>query len=353
MKFKYIIENKIYSQKSQSLIISLNLPEEKVIEIIKNKSKGEFTSLLQFAIGMIFGGIHAFTTKYLQYIFPNEYDIYSLLFWRSFFLIPMSFSLIVIKKIEIIPIWKVKNKICLIVRSLGMYLGLLTYIHSLQYIRMSTSNCITSMNPALIVLLGVFLINEKFHMRYIYGIIICFSGTLLIILNERKFVEEENAYNLSNQNHIQSEINTIKTSFEILYGYIFAILNLIISAFTSLSTKILNDENFGFENQIFYIGVSNSLFVIIFSNFIGANVGILFIIYCFVMVTIPNFIFTVLTIEALKGVDISKTVPLNYLLLLTVFILGVLFLNEPIYITDIIGSLIILTYNIFNLIFPL
>ena len=52
------------------------------------------------------------------------------------------------------------------------------------------------------------------------------------------------------------------------------------------------------------------------------------------------------------GVDLIKTTALNYLNIVTVFFLGVLILGESVHFTDILGSLIILGYNIFNTAYP-
>ena len=49
---------------------------------------------------------------------------------------------------------------------------------------------------------------------------------------------------------------------------------------------------------------------------------------------------------------INKYMPITYLNIVFIFIFGFLFFGEKIYITDIIGSLMILGFQIYNVIFP-
>jgi len=49
-----------------------------------------------------------------------------------------------------------------------------------------------------------------------------------------------------------------------------------------------------------------------------------------------------------KNIDIVKLTSIGYVQIVLAFIFGVLFLNESVALTDIIGSLIIFGYNIYN-----
>jgi len=76
----------------------------------------------------------------------------------------------------------------------------------------------------------------------------------------------------------------------------------------------------------------------------------------FVLISGSNAVFflaaTFLIILALQGVDLNKTTPLNYNNLVVSTLLSCVFLGEPLYFTDILGSLIILGYNVFNSLYP-
>ena len=61
---------------------------------------------------------------------------------------------------------------------------------------------------------------------------------------------------------------------------------------------------------------------------------------------------TSLILMSFKGIELVKTTAIGYLNIVTVFILGVTFLGEHIYLTDVIGSLIILGFNIYNTMYP-
>ena len=63
-------------------------------------------------------------------------------------------------------------------------------------------------------------------------------------------------------------------------------------------------------------------------------------------------LFTRLLILSLKGVDLNKTTAIGYITVVTVFILGAIFLGEKIHVTDVIGSLLILGFNVYNSMYP-
>jgi drug/metabolite transporter (DMT)-like permease len=55
----------------------------------------------------------------------------------------------------------------------------------------------------------------------------------------------------------------------------------------------------------------------------------------------------------LQIISLSLSQPLSYSGTLTVFFCGIIFLGEAIYFTDIIGSLFILGFNVYNTIKPI
>ena len=56
--------------------------------------------------------------------------------------------------------------------------------------------------------------------------------------------------------------------------------------------------------------------------------------------------------EALKYITINKLMPINYLSIVFVFILGYIFLGEKIYFTDLLGSIIIVGFQLYNIYIP-
>lgn len=56
--------------------------------------------------------------------------------------------------------------------------------------------------------------------------------------------------------------------------------------------------------------------------------------------------------EALKYISINKLNPITYLSIVFVFILGYFLLGENIYLTDVIGSIIIIGFQLYNIYVP-
>ena len=54
-----------------------------------------------------------------------------------------------------------------------------------------------------------------------------------------------------------------------------------------------------------------------------------------------------------KNIDIVKLTSIGYVQIVLAFIFGVLFLNESVALTDIVGSLIIFGYNTYNAYYPI
>ena len=61
---------------------------------------------------------------------------------------------------------------------------------------------------------------------------------------------------------------------------------------------------------------------------------------------------TKLQIFSIKNIDIIKIISISYVTLITSFILGAVFLHDKVGLTDIIGSLLVLGYNLYNAIYP-
>jgi drug/metabolite transporter (DMT)-like permease len=57
---------------------------------------------------------------------------------------------------------------------------------SLSIFRLSTCQILSGVNPLMTIIFSIFFLKEKFHAIYGIGIIVCFTGSVMIILNERK-----------------------------------------------------------------------------------------------------------------------------------------------------------------------
>ena len=87
------------------------------------------------------------------------------------------------------------------------------------------------MAPLIIVFMSCVLLKEKFYMRYVYGVFICFGGVMLIVLNEDKNSTEVNG---------DSDKKGIAN---LLCGLICGVAQLLSISIHRVSSKILIKQN--------------------------------------------------------------------------------------------------------------
>ena len=59
-----------------------------------------------------------------------------------------------------------------------------------MYLRASRAQIIITLSPNSYII--IFILNEKFHIRYFYGCKICLIGSFIIILNEKNYKNIKN-----------------------------------------------------------------------------------------------------------------------------------------------------------------
>lgn len=321
-------------------IINMNFSQTHMIgNNSENKAHySEDASLLLYALAMIFYGISNFQLKHIKCIFGESYDIFSFGIWRMIAFTLLINGIMKFKKIEVIPLNGLDKNILfwLGVRTIGQCASFIFFMGSILNLRVSTANCFVSMNPAAVLIISTFFLNEKFHIRYPIGIGICLIGVFIIIFNELNNEEIEK----------NDDVN-------ILLGIFWGSLNLFTVAMLSVSSKILNKAKIGHENQCYYIGISNGICFFILTIF-NCKLNYSF---SFILVSAMNSVIflaaTFVTILALHGVDLNKTTPINYTTIVVSTILSVIIIGEPLFFTDVLGSLVILGYNIYNALFPI
>jgi drug/metabolite transporter (DMT)-like permease len=333
-------------ENSNSFSLLIKEPDFPKITSQEHSPKSDMFGLFLFALSNTLYGINAFQVKHMRIAFPNEYDGLLLGFWRGIAIWLISYLIMIKKGMKVLDVSSLNfnAQFWLGVRTIGQFLAYVTYLAALLYLRVATANCISSMNPIIVLIFSAFILKEKFHSRYLFGILICFAGTLMIILNDRKvpITEEEKIENIS--------VNT-----GIIIGTFYSVLNLTLIALLNVSSKMLVKEKIGFEHQCYYLGLSNALLSII-TFFFFSEISILNTTIAYTLLSLGNgvifFIATQCLIESLKCVNLNKTTPLSYMSTMTVMILGVIVLGEPIFFTDILGSMCILGFNVYNSFYP-
>ena len=265
---------------------------------------------------------------------PNAHS-----FLRSVSMTIFSYIAFKYENIPFTPFSAFKRKGWFLTRMFGIYLCFLFYIISLKYIRASTTTCLDNCTPLVIIIISVCFLGDPFYNRYIIGVIICFFGSLLMILNEKTETTSTTTSDTSSNGNI-------------VIGVIAGIINVIFYALITVAQKLMVDDGLNTAVQLVYIGISNSILAfgvcILEWNF-GLN---LYLIFYASLNGLAYYYAQALTDKALKNMDVSKFSTITYTLIIFVFILGFLFCGEKIYFSDIIGSLMIVGFQIYNVYYP-
>jgi drug/metabolite transporter (DMT)-like permease len=241
------------------------------------------------------------------------------------------------KGIRIKPLSSIKHKFWFVSRSFGNYLGIYLWIKILSYFRVSTSQVIAGCYPVLVIFLSILVLHEKFYFRYIISVFVCIFGSSLIVLNEK------------NPNASKIKLNDNK-----LAGIFFASCHLLVSGFSNLGQKIQCKDNMSPDEQNYYLGMYNTLpalFFCIIERHFGFG-SILYILYAisngFFVFYSGNYLQTI----AMEYMAVSKFMTITYMCTVFVFILGFTLLGEKIFITDILGAGLIISFQLYNIYYP-
>ena len=285
-----------------------------------------------------FWGISNIQLKTYRGYFPDAFSPQSLTFWRSFSICIVGYFMIKRKNGTITPVSEIKNKFWFFLRSGGNYFIIVLWIYELTYFRVSTCQSFSTSNPVIILLLSSFVLHEPFYMRYVYGVLISFVGTLMIVFNDKK---DKDA-------HINN-----KTSFDMFVGVVIALTHMCFVAFSNFGQKLLCKEKLSPEVQNFYLGLFNfipALFMMVAERKTGLE-NLLYVTYAFsngFLFYLANYCMA----ECLNIMPMNKFTPMNYLKIVFIFIFGFVILGEKVFFTDIIGSALIVGFQVYNVFYP-
>lgn len=314
-------------------------------EIQSNKEsaplKNEYYYLGINALSVVTNGINHFHFKYMKKVVGDGYNDYSFTIWRCLFIILTNYSMMKYKKETLTPFSQLKGNVWFWIRVIIQFVALETMLLLVTFFRVSTATCFISMAPLAIIIMSTVLLHEKFYMRYVYGLAICFSGVLLIVLNEKK----ENATGIKDEPPMSLG--------HLICGFFCGLSQLMAVAVHKVSSKVLIKQKIDINTQLMYPSMACIILSIIFIPLTGKDFkcDFLLIFHSFLNCLIW-LLSTILTLVSFKGIDLIKTTAIGYINIITVFILGIVFLGEKIFLTDVIGSLLILGFNIYNTMYP-
>jgi drug/metabolite transporter (DMT)-like permease len=340
--------------------------EQPVAVVVDGKATNPITTdvysekvcILIFLLSNFIFGFVGFHSKYVSKQYPESFNSNGFLFWRCMALLTGSYLLMKKNNTRLIKLQEVKNLSWFLIRVFGNYIGSMFYVLSMLEIRVGTVACISAMSPILVLIFSIIILKDKFYIRYIFGLIICFGGAFLIVSNDRKPILHISDELADPFDPLLTEIMTSETvvdSLKFVKGISFACVHLLFVSIVIIGMKIISVEKISSNEQCFYIGLFNGL-VSLVACFIGPSFRI-HLEPGFVLGSYFNgvvFLFgSFFYVEALKGVAINKLTPLSYMSTLTVFFLGVVVFGESIFMTDILGSSFIVAFNAYNTMVPL
>lgn len=315
---------------------------------LKQKRSRERIAFIGGILAQFVWASNSIQLKTYKKFFPIAFSNNSIMFLRSLPIWVLGYILARRKGISIPSFNQIEHFYWFICRSFGNYFSVILYVMMLDYFRVSTCMCIMGCQPVLIIILSIFILNEKFYSRYLCGVLLCIGGTAIIVLNENTPSKSKDHANSDNK---PIEIEQFGNIF---IGIVLAIINLIVSSFSTIGLKVLCRDKMSVEVQNYYIGMFNSL-PGLFMCFVEFHFG--FSNFLYVIYALSNgFVFYMgnyCNTMALNDMPLSKYIPMTYLLTVFTFILGFTILREPVFFTDIIGSLIILSFQLYNVWVPL
>ncbi len=308
------------------------LSEDKYLE----KKRNERFAYLLGVFTQFLWALNSFQMKTYNPSFPECFSNNSVILWRSIPVMVIGYFLCKYRNIRITPHREVKHLFWFYIRHFGNYFCVILNLTVLSYFRLSTSRVFFCCQPIVVIFLSIIILNEKFYIRYIIGIIICFTGSALIILNDKK---------------PQSKTTILHDN--IYAGLFFAVLFLLTLSINTIGQKMMAKEKMPPDVQNFYLGFYNilpALFMCLKQGYFAFG-HIKYILYCMsngFLFYLANYCTSV----CYKYIAISKFIPVTYLNIVFTFFLSIFVLGEPLFFTDLVGATLIIGFQIWNITYP-
>jgi drug/metabolite transporter (DMT)-like permease len=311
----------------------------------KRLSRERFGMFLAL-IATFFLSLNCFYAKVILRAYPNDFDSIEFLFMRGLSIILYGTFQTFYSKQKVLNINELPLKFWFLIRANANFFYNAFSISALWYLRASTVQIIILLSPLLVLLLSNLFLKEPLYWRYLVGGIMCISGSIIIILNEKKS-------NNNNKTSEETENNNETNHLGVLLGVILSAISVFFYAIINISSKILASHRVSLNNQMIYIGGANVMYsfvYILIKRKICLKIGYI------MMCILHGFFFYLYYIcynRALQLAQVNKIVVITYLQIVFVFILGNIFLGESIYNTDIIGTILMMSYMIYNVLNPI
>jgi drug/metabolite transporter (DMT)-like permease len=302
-------------------------------------------------IGTFFLSLNYFYAKVILKSYPEDFDSVEFLFMRGLSIVLFGIIHTYYYHQTILSLSELPLRMWFLIRANANFFYNAFSISALWYLRASTVQILVLLSPLLVIVLSYFLLKEPLYIRYLFGGIMCVGGSMIIILNEHSTPSNDSKED-KKDNKDKNNSNDVGT-YGVLLGLGLCIISVGFNAIINIASKILASHRVSLNNQMVYIGATNmmySIIYIIFKRKMCLKPGYL------IMCIIHGFFFYVYYVcynRALQLAQVSKIIIINYLQIVFVFLMANLFLGEGIYFTDILGTIIMMSYMVYNALNPI
>ena len=317
----------------------------------KNSTKNNkfYLGVIFALLTMLLRGYNVVHIKIIQKKYPNVFNTVHFLFYRSItFMTLSSLHSFLFKSNPISRLSAIPKKFCFFYRTNMNFVSMFFSTSALYYIRPSTSQTISSIAPILGLLLSYIILKEPFYCRYVFGGCLCLIGMFIITYSEQ-------------QRKMQALPNQTTDTFNIsdtIIGVILMIFSVFFGTSISVANKILVQFKVNANTQLFYTGLSAFIYAILYKLILGTNRPFIDCENCYYMILcclhgVCFYISNMCYNFALGCSELSRLILVNYTQIIFVFMFSAIILHETIYKEDILGTIIILSYSLFDWCNPL
>ena len=229
---------------------------------------------------------------------------------------------------------------CLLIRANMSFFNMCFWLLAVYYLRISTCQIISTLNPVLTIILGVFFLKEHYYHRYAVGVVLGIVGSCIIILNENKLAKNKKKDKDSNLS-------------DVAIGLVSIVCNITMTGIIFVVNKIMAAKRISLYVQLFYFGIFHFAYGFLWMLFtMDFDYSFGYLLLCSSQ-AILFFLGNYYNYLGLKLIDLNKVSIVQYTSIVFVLILSVLLLNEKIFFSDIIGSAIIVSFMVYHAMNPI
>jgi drug/metabolite transporter (DMT)-like permease len=251
-KYIEIFENNEAQKNKKDIIINKDLNksiDEKIQERLSSVKDSDKNERLGFAYCLCAQFLWTLNSVYLKYLtlhFHTSFKNKTFLFARGFATMIICYTLghHFDGKIYKLSDFNQEIKKCILIRANVSYFRMSFWLVAIYYLRITTCQIISTLNPIIIICFSIIFLNEKYHSRYAIGIILGILGSSIIVLNEKKIVSTKKDSSIS----------------EVFIGIISILCNISLAGVIGVSNKIMAKNNISIYTQMFYLGFFHCLY---------------------------------------------------------------------------------------------